>query len=116
MRVIIAGSRGIEDYELVVRAVDESNFQVTEVVSGTARGVDRLGERWARENGVPVVQFPADWMKHGKRAGYLRNEQMGEYADALVAVWDGFSRGTVHMVATMEKLGKPVCLLNLRYI
>jgi hypothetical protein len=106
MRVIIAGSRSITDYDFVCRVIEESCFDVTEVVSGTARGVDQLGERWAKDNGIPVAHFPADWDKYGKSAGYVRNTDMGDYADALIAVWDGESRGTNHMVDIMSRLGK----------
>ncbi|MFM7858006.1 MAG: SLOG family protein, partial [Flammeovirgaceae bacterium] len=91
MKTIVAGSRGIADYEVVLAAIRQSGFEVTEVVSGTARGVDKLGERYAIENVIPITRFVPDWDKHGKRAGYLRNTEMGDYADALIAVWDGES-------------------------
>lgn len=107
MKVIIAGSRTIDDYEIVAQAVTESGFWVTEVVSGGARGPDSLGELWAFRNSVYLSRFPADW-NLGKRAGILRNEEMGRYADALVAIWDGKSRGTRHMIDFMLSLGKPV--------
>lgn len=107
MKVIVAGSRDITDIEKVANAIELSGFQVTEVVSGTARGVDLLGENWARYKDIPVKRFPADWDKHGKAAGMIRNAQMAEYADALVAVWDGLSRGTKNMIETMRKTGKP---------
>lgn len=108
MRVIIAGSRTITDLETVVRCIEESGFELREVVSGTAKGVDQLGEQWARALGIPIARFPADWETHGKRAGYLRNIDMGEYADALIAVWDGESKGTKHMIDIMNSLNKPV--------
>lgn len=99
MKVIIAGSRTIEDYKTVVEAVDDSQFPVFEIVSGGANGVDKLGERLANELGIPCKMFPADWATHGNRAGYLRNIAMASYADALVAVWDGKSKGTEHMIS-----------------
>lgn len=108
MKVIIAGSRHIEDDTLVYRAINQSCFDITEVVSGTARGIDTLGEQWAKAHNIPCKRFPPDWDKHGKKAGILRNVEMAEYADALVAVWDGFSRGTAHMIDSMTLLGKPV--------
>ena len=74
-------------------------------MSGTARGVDRFGEQWAIENNVAIKRFPADWDTHGKRAGYLRNIQMDDYADALIAVWDGESRGTKHMIEEAKRKG-----------
>lgn len=98
MRVIIAGSRDIVDFEIVKKAVDNSGFNINVVISGCARGVDTLGEQWANENYIQILKFPADWKTFGKRAGYRRNEQMAEHADALIAVWDGVSKGTKHMI------------------
>jgi hypothetical protein len=98
MRTIIAGSRGITCLQAVRDAVNSAPWTITEVVSGTARGVDRLGEKWADENGLSVTRFPANWDTHGRRAGYLRNEQMANYAEALLALWDGESKGTKHMI------------------
>ena len=98
MKTIIAGSREIEDFMHIANAVLASNFEITEVVSGTARGVDKLGEGWASLNDVPIKRFPADWARYGRGAGFARNKEMAIYADALIAVWDGKSRGTKHMI------------------
>jgi hypothetical protein len=98
LRTIIAGSRSITSLHIVAEAVKESGFKITQVVSGGALGVDRLGEEWAKIWGIPVIHFIPDWDKYGKRAGYLRNSDMANYADALVAVWNGKSRGTKHMI------------------
>lgn len=111
MKVIIAGSRGITDYKIVARAVVESGYKITEVVSGGARGVDRLGERFASNHDLPVEKFPANWDRYGKSAGYRRNQDMACYADALVAVWDGKSRGTRNMIALANKHGLKVFVL-----
>jgi hypothetical protein len=109
VKVIIAGSRNIIAYPgLIQRAVEQSNFKVHEVVSGTARGIDRLGECWAVQYDKPIRRFPADWDNLGKSAGFRRNEQMADYADALIAVWDGQSNGTKHMISQMTLRGKPV--------
>ena len=105
MKVVIAGSREGVSYSDVKTAIEESGFVITEVVSGTARGVDRLGEQWANKNNITVKPFPADWNTYGKRAGYLRNTQMADYADALIAVWDGESRGTKHMIEEAKRKG-----------
>ena len=105
MKVIITGSRGIKDISKVEAAIKKSKFKITEVVSGTARGVDRLGERWALDNNILIKKFPADWNKHGKSAGYIRNVEMAKYADALIAIWDGESAGTAHMIKTATKQG-----------
>lgn len=98
MRTIIAGSRGITEYSIVLQAIIESDFKVTEVVSGTAEGVDRLGETFAHIGNIPCNRFPADWKKYGKSAGMIRNEEMARNADALIAVWDGKSKGTKGMI------------------
>ena len=98
MKVIIAGSRSVTSQSTVFEILNMVNIDVTEVVSGTASGVDKIGEEWATQHGIAIKEFPADWDKFGKRAGYIRNEQMAEYADALIAVWDGVSPGTKHMI------------------
>lgn len=108
MRTIIAGSRGVIDYDSVLEAVVNAGFVISEVVSGTARGVDTLGEAIARDYSIPVKEFPADWKKYGRKAGYIRNLEMAEYADALIAVWDGFSPGTKNMINTAKALGLQV--------
>lgn len=103
MKVIIAGSRDINDLDVVKEAVSRSGFRISEVVSGCARGVDTLGEIIASNLGVPTKRFPALWNEYGKRAGYMRNVEMAAYADALVAVWDGESKGTGHMIESARK-------------
>jgi hypothetical protein len=94
MKVIIAGSRGIEDVN-VDAAVTASGFRgsIDEVVSGGAMGVNRAGEDWAVLSHIPVKVFPADWATFGKSADVKRNEQMVEHADALVLIWNGKSTG-----------------------
>lgn len=115
MKVIIAGTRYIDkeqkkvfdDYNLVVQAVERSGFKITEVVSGTAIGADRLGEKWALANGIPIKEMPADWNRYGNGAGPMRNRQMAEYADAAIVVWDGKSPGSRNMVENMIRRKKP---------
>ena len=112
MKTIIAGSRGITPLQTVINAVKASGFTVTEVVSGAARGVDQLGEQYGKQAGIPVKRFPAEWDKYGKSAGYRRNEDMADYADALIAVWDGTSKGTKHMIDTAHAKGLTVYVLR----
>jgi len=106
MQVIIAGSRTAWKYDDLIMAVQESGFDITEVVSGCAPGADRLGERFAKQYNIPVKKFPADWNKHGKSAGVLRNLEMAEYAEALIALWDGKSKGTAHMIKAADAMPK----------
>lgn len=119
MKTIIAGSRTITNYFLVKkfigRVIKQYNVDISEVVSGGAKGVDQLGEKWARSYGVPVVHFyltNEDWLLFGNRAGIIRNQQMAEYADVLIAIWDGKSKGTKNMIEEMQKLDKPVYLFD----
>ena len=109
MKVIIAGSRDITSYESIKQAIFNASMcgipEITEVVSGTARGVDMLGERYANDNNITIVKYPAQWGIYGKKAGYIRNEEMAHYADALISVWDGVSRGSKHMINIAEEKG-----------
>lgn len=112
MRTIIAGSRDITDPEAVEQAVSGTPWEISEVVSGAAKGVDKLGEQLAERSGIPVKRFPAKWKRHGKKAGYIRNREMLKNADALVAVWDGESPGTGHMIKIAREKGIPVHIHN----
>lgn len=121
MRLIIAGSRTLTlDYDFIHEALLAcSNYQApriipTEIVSGGARGIDKTGEDYARNWHVPLKIFHADWDRHGKAAGPARNKEMAEYADILLLIWDGESRGSANMKETMIKLGKPVYEIILR--
>lgn len=100
MKVIIAGSRGFDDYKILCDYCDKvlANQTEVEIISGGALGADKLGEKYAKQRGYSLIQFLADWGSYGKSAGYRRNVQMAEYADALIAFWDGKSKGTKHMI------------------
>jgi hypothetical protein len=109
MKVIIAGGRDFSDYEKLKNYCDEilSNKSDVEIVSGVAKGADLLGEKYAEENNYSLKQFPADW-KLGRGAGHIRNTQMANYADTLIAFWDGKSKGTKHMIETAREKGLSV--------
>ena len=98
MRTIIAGSRSATNYNELISAMSQIDWRPTTVLSGTARGADRLGERWAKENNIPLEYYPAQWDIYGRSAGYRRNEEMARNAQALIALWDADSRGTKHMM------------------
>lgn len=104
MRVIIAGGREVTDPKVLLDAIKASGFLITEVVSGGARGVDTMGEFWASSFGVPVKRFPADWKTYGPSAGPIRNQQMAEYAEALIAIPTG-GPGTASMIRIAKKQG-----------
>lgn len=108
MKTIIAGTRTCENIALLEEAISECGWEITEVISGTARGADRLGEIYATRNQLPCVKFPANWDLYGKSAGYKRNVEMAEYGEALIALWDGKSRGTMHMINIARSKGLKV--------
>lgn len=99
IRIIIAGSRSVTEMQ-VWEAISRCSWisSATAIVSGTAKGADVFGERWAKKQGLDVLRFPADWNAHGRRAGPLRNRVMAKSAEGLLAVWDGVSRGTKSMI------------------
>lgn len=105
MKVIIAGSRTITNYSELYAAIAESLFEIDEVVCGGAAGVDSIGRDWAMESGIPVRTFQAKWVEHGKVAGPIRNQQMAEYADALILIWDGKSKGSSDMLQRAARRG-----------
>lgn len=108
MKTIIAGSRSICKYSIVKKAIEKSRFEITTVISGGAIGVDTLGEDYGAELSIPIIKMPAEWDKYGRKAGHLRNEQMADIAEALIAIWDGVSRGTMHMINIAKKKGLKV--------
>lgn len=77
-------------------------FRVSTVLCGKALGADTLGERYALTRGLPLEYYPANWDKYGKQAGFIRNTTMADNAEALIALWNGFSRGTAHMIRQAE--------------
>ena len=115
MKIIVAGGRDFDNYKFLCERLDFlfQNIHPT-IICGEAKGADSLGKRYAQEKGLETMSFPAQWDKYGKSAGYRRNEEMGAVADALVAFWDGKSKGTKHMIDYMLKLGKKVKVV--RYV
>lgn len=132
LRIIVAGSRNFQDYNMlksvllkILIYLKKNNIftdkNQIEFISGTARGADQLSEQFAKQFGYDVKRFPADWTL-GKRAGYIRNEQMAKYAVAegskglLVAFWDGESKGTKHMIDLARKHGLAVRVVKYKEI
>lgn len=116
-KVIIAGSRGFSNYKLLKEKCNEylrekrKEYNII-IISGGARGADTLGEKYAQDEGFSLEVFPANWNKFGKSAGFIRNEQMAEVADALIVFWDGKSHGTKHMIEIMENKKLLVRVVN----
>lgn len=112
MKLAIVGSRSFEDYELMKNFI-LSHFnidEITDIVSGGARGADRLGERFAKEFHENLIVFKADWDKYGKRAGFIRNVDIIKTCDKCVCFWDGDSNGTKHDIDLCKEMDKP-CLI-----
>lgn len=105
MKIIIAGSRQISDYAALKAVIEDAGWSIDEVVSGGCHGVDLMGEQWARENGIAVKSFMADWARYGRQAGELRNRKMAEYADGLILLWDGKSPGASSMLRESRAAG-----------
>lgn len=84
------------------------------VVSGGARGIDRLADAWATARGYVSLVMPADWDRHGKSAGYKRNQEMVERTDRVIAIWDGRSPGTKHTIDIARKAGKRVTVFTVK--
>jgi len=108
MKVIIAGSRQIEDYDALKTLIEKTGWDITEVVSGGCRGVDSMGEQWAEEHAIPVRTFVADWARFGREAGELRNRDMAAYADGLILLWDAKSPGASCMMRESAKADTPI--------
>ena len=114
-RVIIAGTRTFNDYNLFKESCEyllreSMEKQQIIIVSGHARGTDTMGERFAKEHGLPCEYYPANWQIHGRAAGPIRNKEMANNADALIAFWDGHSRGTRSMINLARKMGLQVAI------
>ncbi|WP_027358050.1 DUF2493 domain-containing protein [Desulforegula conservatrix] len=108
MRTIIAGSRICNNMANLLSALKSAGWKPTTVVCGTAKGVDTLGEKWAIDNGIPIEKFAPDWSRYGRAAGPKRNLEMAKSANALIALWDGKSKGTKNMIETARKEGLKV--------
>ena len=115
MRIVIAGSRGFEDYALLEQTLEhilDKQIEPVELVSGHAKGADLLAERFAKENDLPIHIIKPDWKTYGRAAGPIRNRQMLNYVmeelSLVVAFWDGKSKGTKNTIDTAKSLGIPV--------
>lgn len=116
-KVIVAGSRGFNDYRLLRENCNSALREKKKthniiIVSGHAKGADFSVEKYAKDEGFDLEIFPADWKKFGKAASFRRNEQMAEFADALIAFWDGKSHGTKHMIDIATEKGIKVKVIE----
>lgn len=117
-RMIVAGGRDYSNQNVVnyyidrVKDVCDSRGLNLVIVCGMATGADTLGRNYAISNGLEVLEFPADWNKYGKSAGYIRNKEMGDVADSAIVFWDGRSKGSKLMIDIMHELKKPVVAIS----
>lgn len=106
MKTIIAGSRSVNNPYYLLEALDLCGWEPTLVLCGMAKGADILGKQWAEDTNTPWMPYPANWKPDGKLdkyAGFKRNILMAQNAEALIALWDGVSNGTGHMIDTARK-------------
>ena len=111
-KVIVCGSRGFQNYSLLREELNKIKDTVGEVVCGEAKGADTFGRAWAEENNIKVKSFPANWQMYGSQAGFIRNRDMGDYADTAIAFWNGKSPGTKDMIKYMKNIGKEVKVIQ----
>lgn len=109
----VVGSRSFNDYDLMVQELSRIEG-VTSIVSGGANGADKLAERYAREHGLPITVHLPDWDRFGRRAGLVRNMKIVNGCDALIAFWDGESKGTKDSIRKAELSGKPVTIVRFK--
>lgn len=114
MRLAVVGSRGYNDYNSfkIILDIIIPRDGITCLVSGGAKGVDKLAERYAEEHNFPIDIYYADWENNGKAAGFIRNKVIWDNADCGLAIWDGQSKGTAHSFDLSKKLNKPLLIFN----
>jgi hypothetical protein len=110
MKVAVIGSRSFTDYELMKKTL--SAITITEIISGHAMGADSLGEKYAIENNIPTKIFYPDWEKYGKKAGFIRNTDIINEAELVIAFWDGTSKGCGDSIEKAKKLNKKILIIN----
>ncbi len=118
-RLVVAGSRDFNDYNTLSTELDKYLQSVTDtviIISGCADGFDKLGEKYALQNGLKIERYPAEWIKYGKAAGPLRNKRMAESADAVIVFWDGISSGTKNMIECAKEVGIPCKVIKIKEV
>ncbi len=112
MKIAIIGSRSLK----IENLGDYLPDRVTEIVSGGAKGIDTIAAEYSRQNNIKLTEFLPDYARYKKGAPLKRNQQIADYADEVIAFWDGISRGTKSTIAMFEKSGKNVTVINLKYL
>lgn len=116
MKLAVVGSRVFNDYKILKEKINwlRSQLNIDSIVSGAAKGADSLAAQYAFENNLALIEFPANWKKYGKRAGFIRNEDIWKEADLGIAFWDGESKGTAHSLKLSKKYKKPLYIYNFK--
>lgn len=109
IRLAIVGSRSFNNYNLLKESIDTNygDCEIECIVSGGARGADRLGAKYASDNGIELIEHKPEWDKYGKKAGFIRNRYIISDCTHCIAFWDGESHGTKHDIDLCEEMGKP---------
>lgn len=115
MKYAIVGSRSFTNYQFIEKTLNQFD-NITEIISGGAKGVDTLAEQYAKEKNIKLTIFPANWNKFGKSAGMIRNKDIINNCDVCVAFWDGESKGTTHSIAVAERKDKKLVIILTRYL
>lgn len=110
MKVAVVGSRTFNDYNKLKTTLDSIGISI--IISGGAVGADSLAERYASDMNIPTIIFKPDWKTHGRSAGIIRNKDIVDSCDILVAFWDGESRGTLNSIERANASGKRVIVVN----
>lgn len=112
MKLAIIGGRSFSDYNLVKSTITQYFHQnITEIISGGAIGADRLGAKYAKENNIKLTEFIPNWDLYGKRAGFIRNEDIVKNSDTVLAFWDSESKGTANSLSTAKRLKKTTIII-----
>lgn len=112
MKTAVIGTRTFENYSQLCETLDNLGHKPTEIISGGAKGADALAERYAHDNNIPLTIHLANWKAYGKAAGPIRNQQLIEACDQVIAFWDGQSKGTGHTIKTAKAKGKPTKVIH----
>jgi predicted Rossmann fold nucleotide-binding protein DprA/Smf involved in DNA uptake len=110
MKIAVVGSRDFDDFEML--EVELKKYIPDEIISGGAKEADALAEKYAKKHNIPIKIFKPDWRKYKRGAGLVRNKQIVENADIVVAFWDGASKGTKFTIDYAKKLNKEVIVVK----
>lgn len=112
MKIAVIGSRNFTDQVLLENELNTIKEKVTMVISGGANGADKLAEKWALDNNIPLEVYKPDWKTYGRAAGVVRNKLIIGSCDYCYAFWDKKSKGTLYSINHCKKVYKPIKVIN----